>query len=459
MDQFENNNQNNETQGQLQGFDSVNDESQGYTVTPDGGYYTKRGEDIIQDEITPPVQHDYSTGYDNYSTNYNSPYNNSFYTAPKPEKPKNRYSAAVVILCAVLSAIIGATGGIAAILSVNTNAPADITNQSSGELSNVNINIDKTAESIAEAVATKATNSVVGIRTTTAVTSFFGGTSDATGEGSGVIYTSDGYIITNYHVIEEAVQSPNSKIEVFVGSNKAESQLAKVIGYNISTDLAVIKIEANNLVAAEIGSADDLKVGQYVITIGAPGGLEFMGSVTYGIISGLDRVVSANSGLELIQTDAAINPGNSGGALLNSKGQLIGINSSKIVAEEFEGMGFAIPIDTVIEKCDKIIARKDEPSPYVGISISERYTAEVLSFYGYPAGAVVSGVAEGSPAAQAGIARGDIITEFNGTAISEYTVFDDVLHDLEPNQKVSMKIYRAGKSYKTTITIGSDGAQ
>lgn len=459
MDQFENNNQNNETQGQLQGFDSVNDESQGYTVTPEGGYYTKRGEDIIQDEITPPAQHDYtSTGYNNYNTNYNSPYNNSFYTAPKPEKPKNRYSAAVVILCALLSAIIGAAGGIVAILSVDTNAPTNITNQSSDELSNVNINIDKTAESIAEAVAAKATNSVVGIRTTTSVTSFFGGTSDATGEGSGVIYTKDGYIITNYHVIEEAVQSPNSKIEVFVGSNTAESQLATVIGYNISTDLAVIKIEANNLVAAEIASADDLKVGQYVITIGAPGGLEFMGSVTYGIISGLDRVVSANSGLELIQTDAAINPGNSGGALLNSKGQLIGINSSKIVAEEFEGMGFAIPIDTVVQKCDKIIARKDEPSPYIGISISERYTAEGLSFYGYPAGAVVSGVAEGSPAAQAGIARGDIITEFNGTAISEYTVFDDVLHDLEPNQKVSMKIYRAGRNYKTTITIGSDGA-
>ena len=457
MENFENNNQNNETQGELEGFDSVNAESDGYTVTPEGGYYTKRGEDIIQDEVTPlKSSSDSSIGY---SQNFTPPYNNSFYRAPKPKREKNRYSAAVVILCAVLSAVIGAVGGITAMLSVNTDAPTTTTNESSGEFSNVNINIDETAESIAEAVAQKATNSVVGIRTTTSVTSFFGGTSDATGEGSGVIYRSDGHIITNYHVIEEAVESPNSKIEVFVGNDKENSYLASVIGYNISTDLAVIKIDAKNLQAAEIGTADDLKVGQYVITIGAPGGLEFMGSVTYGIISGLNREVSANSGLKLIQTDAAINPGNSGGALLNSKGQLIGINSSKIVAEEFEGMGFAIPIDTVVEKCDKIIARKDEPAPYVGITISERYTAEVLRFYGYPTGAVVSGVIEGSPAHEAGIARGDIITEFNGTAIKEYTVFSDVLHDLEPKEKVSIKIYRSGRSYETTITIGSDGAQ
>lgn len=460
MDNFENNNQNNETQGELNGFDSVNGESQGYTVTPEGGYYTKRGEEIIQDEITPPAKDSgFNNEYNSYSPNYNSPYNNNFYKAPKPKKPKNRYSAAVVILCAILSAVIGAMGGIVALLSVDTDAPTTTTGETTGELSNININIDETAESIAEAVATKATNSVVGIRTTTSVTSFFGGTSDATGEGSGVIYTSDGYIITNYHVIEEAVESSSSKIEVFVGSNQSQSYLASVIGYNISTDLAVIKIQANNLQAAEMGTADDLKVGQYVITIGAPGGLEFMGSVTYGIISGLNREVSANSGLNLIQTDAAINPGNSGGALLNSKGQLIGINSSKIVAEEFEGMGFAIPIDTVVEKCDKIIARKDEPAPYVGISISERYTREVLSFYGYPAGAVVSGVIEGSPADDAGIARGDIITEFNGTEITEYTVFADVLHDLEPKDKVSIKIYRSGRNYETTITIGSDGAQ
>lgn len=439
MNEFDKNNENTTPQGEIHGFDSVNGE-------PQDGFYNKNGADIIQDDIK----------YDVPQNNYNRYNYNNYY---KPQKVKKQHSTAVVIACAILAAVIGATGAVAAMFAVNINNPTVITDEQKQEISNVNINIDETAQSIAEAVAIKASDSVVGIRTTTSVTSFFGGTSDATGEGSGVIYTEDGYIITNYHVIEDAVESNNSKIEVFVGNKDAESHLAQVIGYNISTDLAVIKIDAKNLKAAEIGTSEDLSVGQYVITIGAPGGLEFMGSVTYGIISGLDRVVSASSGLKLIQTDAAINPGNSGGALLNAKGQLIGINSSKIVAEEFEGMGFAIPIATVVEKCDKIIARKDEPAPYVGISISERYTREVLSFYGYPAGAVVSGVIEGSPADQAGIRRGDIITELNGTTISEYTVFGDVLHDLEPNQKVSIKIYRSGKTYDAFITIGSDSAR
>lgn len=446
MNEFDKNNENTTPQGEIHGFDSVNGEVQ-------DGFYTKSGDDIIQDDIKYEAQ---QNNYNSYSySNSNSYGYGNYYT---PKKPKKQHSTAVVVACAILAAIIGATGAIAAMFAVDYGTQDAITEQKQ-EISNVNISVDETAQSIAEAVAIKASDSVVGIRTTTSVTSFFGGTSDATGEGSGVIYKEDGYIITNYHVIEEAVQSNNSKIEVFVGSKDTESHLAQVIGYNISTDLAVIKIDAKNLKAAEIGSSKDLSVGQYVITIGAPGGLEFMGSVTYGIISGLDRVVSANTGLKLIQTDAAINPGNSGGALLNAKGQLIGINSSKIVAEEFEGMGFAIPIATVVEKCDKIIARKDEPAPYVGISISERYTREVLSFYGYPAGAVVSGVIEGSPADLAGIRRGDIITELNGTAISEYTVFGDVLHDLEPNQKVSIKIYRSGRTYDATITIGSDSAQ
>ena len=446
MSEFEKNSDNTTPQGEIHGFDSVNGEVQ-------DGFYTKSGDDIIQDDIKYEAP---QNNYNSYSySNSNSYGYGNYYT---PKKPKKQHSTAVVVACAILAAVIGATGAIAAMFAVDYGTQDAITEQKQ-EISNVNISVDETAQSIAEAVAIKASDSVVGIRTTTSVTSFFGGTSDATGEGSGVIYKEDGYIITNYHVIEEAVQSNNSKIEVFVGSKDTESHLAQVIGYNISTDLAVIKIDAKNLKAAEIGSSKDLSVGQYVITIGAPGGLEFMGSVTYGIISGLDRVVSANTGLKLIQTDAAINPGNSGGALLNAKGQLIGINSSKIVAEEFEGMGFAIPIATVVEKCDKIIARKDEPAPYVGISISERYTREVLSFYGYPAGAVVSGVIEGSPADLAGIRRGDIITELNGTAISEYTVFGDVLHDLEPNQKVSIKIYRSGRTYDATITIGSDSAQ
>jgi len=313
-----------------------------------------------------------------------------------------------------------------------------------------------TPVNIVEAVAVKVTPSVVGIRTTTSVVSFFGGGNEQMGEGSGVIYSSDGYIITNYHVIADAISNSGGKIEVFLDSDTEKSHTAQVVGYNISTDLAVIKIDAKGLQKAEIGNSDELKLGQYVITVGNPGGLEFMDSVTYGVISGLDRIVSSDSDLKLIQTDAAINPGNSGGALVNAKGQLVGINSSKIVSEEYEGMGFAIPVKKVIEVCDGIIERENAPEPYVGISISERYTADVLSFYGYPTGAVVLSVAETSPAENAGIRRGDIITKFKGTTLNSYEMFEQLLSECSPGEKVNAEIYRSGKYYSTEITIGSN---
>ncbi|MBO4734527.1 MAG: PDZ domain-containing protein, partial [Clostridia bacterium] len=186
--------------------------------------------------------------------------------------------------------------------------------------------------------------------------------------------------------------------------------------------------------------------------------LEFMGSVTYGIISGLNRVVSSSSSVALIQTDAAINPGNSGGALLDSSGKLIGINSSKIVAEEYESMGFAIPSNKVSEVVKNIISKENSPEPYVGITISEKYTAQILKYYGYPAGAVVLSVYEGSPADTAGIKRGDIITEFNGKQITEYNLFGDYLNECEPGQTVAMKVYRSGKTYDVNVTIAADSS-
>ncbi|MBR7133540.1 MAG: trypsin-like peptidase domain-containing protein [Clostridia bacterium] len=475
-----NDNINNQNTGSLEGFDSVetasgkeNDTPQesGYTVTPEGGFYTKSKSEIIQDEALPsqteeqppkseqeqtdnstPPTTDYYSG-DNYG--YRPPFN------PPPvrnNKPKGRYGAGVVIASALLAAVIGAVSGIAAMRFVNEEAPTVIETPSTTG-NQVNINIDKTAESVVEAVAEKVTPSVIGIRTTTSVKSFFGGSSESTGEGSGVIYSSDGYIITNYHVIADAAtNSSNSKIEVFLDTAGSKSYEATVVGYNISADLAVIKINVTGLTAVEIADSSKVKVGQYVITIGNPGGLEFMDSVTYGVISGLNRVVSSDSGIELIQTDAAINPGNSGGALVNTKGQLVGINSSKIVSEEYEGMGFAIPSNAVVEICENIIEKQNSPEPYIGISISEKYTKRVLQYYGFPSGAVVSGVADGSPAYNAGIERGDIITEFNGTEITEYTVLEQLMSNATPGAAVTVKLYRNGRYYSTTITVGSNNA-
>ncbi len=472
MNEFENNN--NQTGDTLSGFDNANDNDTGYTVTPNGSFYSKKADDIIQDEITHEPQYEPPKAEDTPESQY-EPIKSEYQTPPtyttsysnynqKPQKPKKSkskkggHSTAVVIIASLLAAAIGAVSGIAvigSIFSVDTNTTST-TEQSDKSSTNVNINIDETASSVAEAVAIKCTDSVVGIRTTTSVSSFFGGSQEQTGDGSGVIYTADGYIITNYHVISDAVESSNSKIDVYVGDNKSESYPASVIGYNISCDLAVIKISVSGLTPIELGDSDELKVGQQVITIGAPGGLEFMGSVTSGIISGLDRIVSTNSSLELIQTDAAINPGNSGGALLDAEGKLIGINSSKIASVEYEGMGFAIPVNTVKEKCDKIISRNDDGQAYLGVSISSTYTSQVLAFYGYPSGAVVSSVAEGSPAANAGIERGDIITEFNGVTISEYTVLNDALYDCEAGDTVAVTIYRGGRYYTAEIKLTSD---
>ena len=470
---------NNKQNGELNGFDEVTNEN-GYTVTPDGGFYTKSRNDIIQDEAyhapepnTAETESSNQQGsanaggyYANNSTNYNyGGYNyggTTFSVKPpkqKKAKKKGKYGAGVVIAASLLAAVIGAGSGIAVVTltSRGNNTSTPITSNVSG--SNVNINIDETAESVVEAVAEKVTPSVVGIRTTTSVRSFFGGSNESTGEGSGVVYSADGYIITNYHVISGAVTNKSgSKVEVFTDTLDSKSYEATVVGYNISTDLAVIKIDAKGLTPVEFSDSSKLKVGQYVITVGNPGGLEFMDSVTYGVISGLNRVVSSDSGVKLIQTDAAINPGNSGGALVNTKGQLVGINSSKIVSEEFEGMGFAIPANTVSTICKNIIDKQNDPEPYIGITVSEKYTASVLKYYGYPAGAVVLSVAEGSPADNSGIAKGDIITEFNGKEIDEYTKLEEYINECQPGKKVSAKIYRSGRYYTTDITVGSNNA-
>lgn len=464
MDDF-----NNMNGGELNGFDSVNGketENNGYTVTPEGGYYTKRKDDIIQDETgsgysggayeqkSAEPQHGFYPNGQYSQANYG-------YKPPKPKKQKKGGHGAVTIAVAcLLAAVIGAVSGVTAVKLTSKNTDSTPLTSSSGiSGSNVNINVDETAESVVEAVAQKVTPSVVGIRTTTSVRSFFGGNSSSTGEGSGVVYSSDGYIITNYHVISSAVTNKSdSKIEVFLDSVNSKSYEATVVGYNISTDLAVIKIDATGLTPISISDSDNLKVGQYVITVGNPGGLEFMDSVAYGVISGLNRVVSTDSDVKLIQTNAAINPGNSGGALVNTKGELVGITSSKIVSEEFEGMGFAIPANTVSTICKNIIDKQNDPEPYIGITVSEKYTASVLKYYGYPAGAVVLSVAEGSPADNSGIAKGDIITEFNGKEIDEYTKLEEYINECQPGKKVSAKIYRSGRYYTTDITVGSNNA-
>ncbi len=459
--------ENNENKGELFGFESSDNKKAENAYEPTAAEIL---EDTILNEEKEEKLEDIKPQFIPTGS-YGENSTNNF----TPKKPKNKsekkFTLSALVASVVVAAIVGSVIGIGSFITVDTfknkvtnnevtsSTPSLVTNENK-----VDINVQNVDATVVEAVAQKVTPSVVGIKTTVAVNNFFGGTSESSGEGSGVIYTSDGYIITNYHVIAEAVEYSGSspEVSVFLESNREEGYKATVVGYNISHDLAVIKIDAKGLTPVTFADSSKLKVGQFVIAIGNPGGLEFMGSVTYGVISGLNRIIadtSSSAAVELIQTDAAINPGNSGGALVNIKGELVGVNSSKIVSESFEGMGFSIPTNKVKEICDKIIAKEYDPDPYIGITISETYDAETLKRHGYPSGAVVLSVTSGGPANLAGIRRGDIITEFNGVEITDYTKLEDAISSCKPKEIVAFKIYRSGKYYSANITIGSNNSQ
>lgn len=453
-----NNNQIPGAEGQTAQNAGAEKSENGYT--PSGNYYAPQSRTAYS--YTPNT----NNVYGGYGGNNGS--------GQKPEPPKNNgrtVGIGTFILCIVLSVVISVatalavafklTGGETALTQSGngeTNS-SDNTGSDNSSTSSTVITIEGNVESVVEAVYSKAGKSVVGVRTTAWVESFFGGSEIPAGEGSGVVYTADGYIITNYHVIEAAVESKKTSIEVFFPEAPETPVDGTVVGYNASADLAVIKVNKTGLSPVEIGNSDEIKVGQYAVAIGCPGGIEFLGSVSYGIVSGLNRKVTIDSigTMELIQTDAAINPGNSGGALLNSSGQLIGISSSKLVDESFEGMGFAIPVNTVITVTNKIIDNKDNPSPYIGIDIY-KYDSKYLEKYSLPHGAAVKSVISGGPAAEAGIRAGDIITEFNKVTIDEYTDFVEALEKCTPGSKVTAKIYRNGRYYSTTVIIGSNNS-
>lgn len=377
----------------------------------------------------------------------------------KSKRKKNPFHLGTVIAATLASAIIasgatsmvflyaGAIGGDASTADGAASTANQITN----------INVESTAETLVEAIAEKVTPSVVGVRVTSSVNAgIFGGTQSQVGEGSGIIYTADGYLITNYHVISEAVENSGT-VQIFLSTDIENALPAEVVGYDVSADLAVLKIDQTGLPAIEIGDSDSLKVGQTAVAIGNPGGLQFMGSTSAGVVSGLNRTIQLESSgsMKLIQTDAAINPGNSGGALVDSQGKLIGINSAKLAATDYEGMGFAIPVNSAIEICNRIIQKIGEPKTYLGLEISTYYDATTLQRMGYPAGVVIYNVTEGSPAADAGLQRGDIITKLNGSAVTSFAMFNSEKDKYSPGDTVSLTVYRQGRTQEISVTLGA----
>lgn len=286
------------------------------------------------------------------------------------------------------------------------------------------------------------------------------------GTGSGVVYkieNGEAYIVTNNHVIENA-----EKLEITLADGSKKE--ATLVGSDMWTDLAVIKVKADGIeTVADFGDSEVLKQGETVIAIGNPLGLDFYGSVTVGVISGTDRAVPVDLNgdgtedwqSEVLQTDAAINGGNSGGALVNLNGDLIGINSMKIASEQVEGLGFAIPINTVIPIIKQLEEKGEVVRPAMGISLLDLtdipafYQAQTLELpEGITTGVVVAEVTAGSSAAEAGMKQYDVIYEMDGEKIESVIDLRQHLYTkTEVGDTLHVKVYRAGKTVELNLVL------
>lgn len=347
-----------------------------------------------------------------------------------------------------------------------TNRPCSIT---------VNVDGDIT---IAEAVAEKVLPSVVGIETVWEEKTGGGmsgwpfgfGFGDGGGSvyenkgvGTGVVVDEAGYILTNSHVINDG-DYKRINVSLYDGQNVEGT----VVWNEQILDLAVVKITAENLVAAELGDSDTVKIGSYAAAIGNPLGLDFQRSMSQGIISGLNRTItvsgsgssSATTMEGLMQTDATINSGNSGGPLLNSKGQVIGINSAK--AGSGEGMGFAIPINVAKPIVEQIKETGSFTRPYIGISgmglesQSSYSDAQLIEMFGVSDGIYVSTVAKGGGADAAGIKSGDVIIAINGTAVNTMNKLNSILVTFAPGDSVELTVMRENQEMKFNVVL-TDG--
>jgi len=306
-------------------------------------------------------------------------------------------------------------------------------------------------------IAKKVGPSIVGIRMVTQnPRNWYYSSSQPAYEGSGIIIDRKGYIMTNYHVVQYADPknslSKNTTLEVFLSDGR--QAMAKYIGGDKKSDLAVIKIDLDKLTPADLGDSDSLEVGELAVAIGNPLGLEFQGSVTVGVISALNRTVSIEDRtLNVIQTDAAINPGNSGGALLNYKGEVIGINTAKISISGVEGLGFAIPINEAKPIIDQLIMfGYVKGRPYIGISGIE-ITETISYLYNLPVGIYITDVVPDSGADKAGIREGDVLVSLAGVGVRTMADVDTVKDKYKAGDTVEAIVVRNGKRIKLSLTF------
>ena len=289
---------------------------------------------------------------------------------------------------------------------------------------------------------------VVGITNKAVALDAFNRAFQTEGVGSGVIFKKEGYIITNNHVVAGAN-------EIIVSLSDGNTVSGRLIGADEMTDIAVVKVDAGDLPTAVLGNSDEVVVGEPAIAIGNPMGLEFQGSVTVGVISALNRTLDLNDKrVKLLQTDAAISPGNSGGALANADGEVIGINSAKLATTGVEGMGFAIPINTVKSVVEELMNKGYVARPYLGVTIFDKPTA---ARYGYQLsidkGVYVFQVAIDSPAGRAGFQRGDIILSIDDKEVNSVTDIRNEVAAHRVGDRVKVTLDRDGMQQTIEVTL------
>lgn len=366
-------------------------------------------------------------------------------------KEKKKMPQSIMVL--VVAVIGGLLGSVFTYFVFDAKLDKLNLSQTSGNSTSTQIQIEKT-DSPVVAIAQKAGPSIVGVKVNSLSQGIFGNLETSDEEGSGIIYSEDGYIVTNYHVIETAIKNSSATIQVTLSTG--ESLNASIIGYDDVTDLAVIKVDKTGLTSAEFGVSGDLKVGELAVAIGNPLGQELAGSVTGGYISALNRKLTTDGRTyNLIQTDAAINPGNSGGALVNSQGQVIGINTAKINETSVEGIGFAIPSDDALPIIKELIQNGKIVRPYIGLSgiNIDDATARMNNIV---KGVYVMQVLQGTPAQEAGIQRGDIIVQIDGKDITTMEELNEIKNAKNIGDTITLKINRAGKEIEVKVTLASN---
>ena len=375
----------------------------------------------------------------------------------------------------------GTDNGISTV-DIDTSESAETASETSVTAKNVSYITPEgsnSGELTTEEVVEKVLPSVVGIESTFTMTSQssgggyfnFGGfgqaqqpqTSSATATGTGVVITTDGYIVTNAHVIYDTEYNAGLASSISVIVNEEERYDAEVIGYDTDYDLAVLKINAKDLVAAEFGNSDELSLGQNVIAIGNPLGFDLMNTVTSGIVSGLNRQITINEkSMTLIQTDAAINSGNSGGPLINKYGQVVGINSSKMSASyseaSIEGIGFAIPSNEASRIVEDIMEYGYVTGkPQLGISCQD-IIENISRMYDIPVGVYITAVAEDSAAEKAGLQAGDIITKINDEDVASFEELTAKKNEHKAGETIELTYVRNGAEDKVTVTLDEAAA-